>query len=115
MPQTLRLCERRWLLWPAGTSGGTRWYSQHNLDRLRRIAELLQAGLNLAGIALVLTWNTPTPNSAPTPASTQTTRHPQREQDRSGPRGPRTAAGHDMRPVWPATRTLSSKTSARIR
>jgi len=30
------------------------WYSQHNLDRLRRIAELLQAGLNLAGIALVL-------------------------------------------------------------
>jgi len=54
VPQTLRLYERRRLLWPAGTSGGTRWYSQHNLDRLRRIAELLQAGLNLAGIALVL-------------------------------------------------------------
>ncbi len=53
MPQTLRLSERRGLLWPAGTSGGTRWYSQHNLDRLRRIAELLQASLNLAGIALV--------------------------------------------------------------
>jgi len=33
---------------------GRRPYSQHNLERLRRIAELLQAGLNLAGIALVL-------------------------------------------------------------
>ncbi len=33
---------------------GRRAYSQHNLDRLRRIAELLQAGLSLAGIALVL-------------------------------------------------------------
>ncbi len=54
MPQTLRRCERRGLLWPAGTSGGTRWYRRHNLDRLRRIAELLQAGLNLTGIALVL-------------------------------------------------------------
>ncbi len=53
-PQTLRLYERRGLLQPARTSGGTRRYSQHNLDRLHRIAELLQAGLNLAGIALVL-------------------------------------------------------------
>ena len=54
MPQTLRLCERRRLLWPAGTSGGICWYRQHNLDQLRRIAALLQDGLNLAGIALVL-------------------------------------------------------------
>jgi len=54
VPQTLRRCERRGLLWPAGTSGGTHWYSRHNRDRLRRIAELLQDGLNLTGIALVL-------------------------------------------------------------
>lgn len=53
-PQTLRLYEERGLLDPARTSGGTRRYSQDDLDRLRRIAELLGAGLNLAGVAAVL-------------------------------------------------------------
>ena len=53
-PQSLRLYERRGLLEPARTDGGTRRYSAEDLDRLRRIRELLDAGLNLAGIALVL-------------------------------------------------------------
>ena len=53
-PQSLRLYERRGLLEPARTEGGTRRYSADDLDRLRRIRELLDAGLNLAGIALVL-------------------------------------------------------------
>jgi MerR family transcriptional regulator/heat shock protein HspR len=53
-PQTLRLYEERGLLDPARTAGGTRRYSQDDLDRLRRIGELLGAGLNLAGIAAVL-------------------------------------------------------------
>ena len=53
-PQTLRLYEDRGLLDPARTAGGTRRYSQDDLDRLRRIGELLGAGLNLAGIAAVL-------------------------------------------------------------
>ena len=53
-PQSLRLYERRGLLEPARTDGGTRRYSADDLDRLRRIRELLDAGLNLAGIALVL-------------------------------------------------------------
>ena len=53
-PQSLRLYERRGLLEPARTDGGTRRYSADDLDRLRRISELLDAGLNLAGIALVL-------------------------------------------------------------
>jgi DNA-binding transcriptional MerR regulator len=52
-PQTLRLYEERGLLDPARTAGGTRRYSQDDLDRLRRIGELLGAGLNLAGIAAV--------------------------------------------------------------
>lgn len=52
--QTLRLYERRGLLAPARTDGGTRLYSQDDLDRLRRITELLDGGLNLAGIAMVL-------------------------------------------------------------
>ena len=52
--QNLRLYERRGLLEPARTDGGTRRYSSKDLDRLRRIGQLLAAGLNLAGIAVVL-------------------------------------------------------------
>lgn len=52
--QTLRLYERRGLLSPDRTDGGTRLYSSDDLDRLRRITDLLESGLNLAGIALVL-------------------------------------------------------------
>ena len=53
-PQSLRLYERRGLLDPARTSGGTRRYSSDDIDRLLRITQLLHEGLNLAGIALVL-------------------------------------------------------------
>ena len=52
--QTLRLYESRGLLEPARTDGGTRRYSADDIDRLRRISELLDAGLNLAGIHMVL-------------------------------------------------------------
>jgi DNA-binding transcriptional MerR regulator len=52
--QNLRLYEARGLLVPDRTDGGTRRYSANNLDRLRRIGDLLDAGLNLAGIAMVL-------------------------------------------------------------
>ncbi|MBJ7338827.1 MAG: MerR family transcriptional regulator [Mycolicibacterium sp.] len=50
-PQTLRLYETRGLLSPTRSAGGTRRYSDDDLDRLRRITELLGAGVNLAGIA----------------------------------------------------------------
>jgi MerR family transcriptional regulator, heat shock protein HspR len=52
--QNLRLYEARGLLEPARTEGGTRRYSAKDLDRLRRIGELLGVGLNLAGIGMVL-------------------------------------------------------------
>ncbi len=52
--QTLRLYEARGLLQPARTEGGTRRYSADDLDRLRRIGQLLDGGLNLAGIGMVL-------------------------------------------------------------
>jgi MerR family transcriptional regulator/heat shock protein HspR len=52
--QNLRLYEARGLLEPARTEGGTRRYSANDLDRLRHIGDLLGAGLNLAGIAMVL-------------------------------------------------------------
>ena len=53
-PQTLRIYERKGLLDPARTAGGNRRYSESDLERLRRIAELTDAGLNLAGVRRVL-------------------------------------------------------------
>lgn len=52
--QNLRAYERAGLLEPSRTSGGTRLYSQDDVERLCRIDELLRSGLNLAGIAMVL-------------------------------------------------------------
>ena len=52
--QTLRLYEQRGLLTPSRTEGGTRRYSEDDLVRLRRIAELVEAGVNLAGIERIL-------------------------------------------------------------
>lgn len=52
--QNLRVYERRGLVLPDRTSGGTRRYSEEDVDRLVRIRELLDAGLNLVGIERVL-------------------------------------------------------------
>ncbi|HET6868056.1 MAG TPA: MerR family transcriptional regulator [Solirubrobacteraceae bacterium] len=56
--QTLRLYESRGLLEPDRTDGGTRRYSENDLSRLRRIGQLLDAGLNLAGVGMVLDLET---------------------------------------------------------
>ena len=53
-PQTLRLYERRGLLAPARTDGGTRRYSDDDLDLLQQINELVAQGINIAGIAQIL-------------------------------------------------------------
>lgn len=53
-PQNLRQYEARGLVTPQRTAGGTRRYSENDLSRLRDIAGLLDAGLNLAGIEMVL-------------------------------------------------------------
>ncbi|GAA2078507.1 MerR family transcriptional regulator [Aeromicrobium tamlense] len=52
--QNLRVYERRGLLEPTRTPGGTRRYSRTDLRRLVRIRDLLAEGLNLAGIERVL-------------------------------------------------------------
>ena len=52
--QNIRLYERKGLLTPDRTAGGTRQYSDADLVVLRRISELLDEGLNLAGVAKVL-------------------------------------------------------------
>ena len=57
-PQTLRLYERRGLLTPSRTDGGTRRYSEDDLERLRRITELVEQGVNLAGISHILQLET---------------------------------------------------------
>jgi MerR family transcriptional regulator/heat shock protein HspR len=53
-PQTLRIYERKGLLDPARTGGGSRRYSEVDIERLRRIQELTNEGLNLAGVKRVL-------------------------------------------------------------
>ena len=53
-PQTLRIYERKGLLDPARTGGGSRRYSDADIALLRRIQELTAEGLNLAGVQRVL-------------------------------------------------------------
>jgi len=53
-PQTLRIYERKGLLDPARTGGGSRRYSDDDIAQLRRIQELTSEGLNLAGVQRVL-------------------------------------------------------------
>jgi DNA-binding transcriptional MerR regulator len=52
--QNLRVYERRGLVDPDRSAGGSRLYSQDDIERLHRIRDLLADGLNLAGIAQVL-------------------------------------------------------------
>ncbi len=53
-PQTLRIYERKGLLDPARTDGGSRRYSEGDIEQLRRIQDLTAAGLNLEGVKRVL-------------------------------------------------------------
>jgi MerR family transcriptional regulator/heat shock protein HspR len=54
-PQTLRMYEARGLMRPSRTPGGTRLYSENDLERLRLIHRLTtELGLNLAGVEHVL-------------------------------------------------------------
>ena len=53
-PQTLRIYERKGLVDPARTGGGSRRYSDADIEQLRRIQELTNEGLNLAGVKRVM-------------------------------------------------------------
>ena len=53
-PQTLRIYERKGLVDPARTGGGSRRYSDADIALLSRIQELTNEGLNLAGVKRVL-------------------------------------------------------------
>ncbi len=53
-PQTLRVYERKGLLDPKRTGGGSRRYSEADIHRLKRIMDLTNEGLNLEGVKRVL-------------------------------------------------------------
>ncbi len=53
-PQTLRIYERKGLVDPARTTGGSRRYSEADIEMLRRISELTDAGHNLVGVKKVM-------------------------------------------------------------
>lgn len=53
-PQTLRIYERRGLINPYRTPGGTRRYSDADLARLEQIQQLTQAGINLEGVKRIM-------------------------------------------------------------
>jgi MerR family transcriptional regulator, heat shock protein HspR len=54
-PQTMRMYENRGLVRPARTPGGTRLYSENDVERLKLIQRLTtELGLNLAGVEHVL-------------------------------------------------------------
>jgi len=53
-PQKLRIYERKGLLAPARTEGRSRSYSDHDIALLRRIQELTNEGVTLAGVQRIL-------------------------------------------------------------
>src|SRR5436309_14582649 len=53
-PQTLRIYERKGLLAPARTEGRSRRYSEHDIALLRRIQDLTNDGVSLAGVQRIL-------------------------------------------------------------
>lgn len=53
-PQTLRIYERRGLLNPYRTPGGTRRYSDRDLEQLGLIQELTAEGVNLEGVKRII-------------------------------------------------------------
>lgn len=53
-PQTLRIYERKGLIEPYRTPGGTRRYSDEDLERLGTIQELTSEGVNLEGVRQIL-------------------------------------------------------------
>ncbi|MGA8296319.1 MAG: helix-turn-helix transcriptional regulator [Acidimicrobiales bacterium] len=53
-PQTLRIYERKGLLDPERTGGGSRRYSDDDIAQLRQISSLTAAGVNLEGVRRIL-------------------------------------------------------------
>lgn len=87
-PQTLRIYERRGLIEPFRTPGGTRRYSEADLQRLALIAQLTGAGVNLEGAKRILQMDA---ENAALRAEVRRLRRQlaETEQSAAPPRGPR--------------------------
>jgi len=57
-PQTLRIYEKKGLISPGRTPGGSRRYSEVDLARLRVIQTLTESGINLEGVRRILELET---------------------------------------------------------
>lgn len=53
-PQTLRAYEQKGLVIPQRTQGGTRMYSQADIEKLALISQLTEEGINLAGVTRII-------------------------------------------------------------
>lgn len=81
-PQTLRIYERKGLVAPARTGGGSRRYSDADIERLRRVQNLTEEGLNLAGVKRVLSLERELAKAAATIRDLQQQQHDAIEQIR---------------------------------
>lgn len=100
--QNLRLYERKGLLEPSRSSGGTRLYSPYDVERLARITNLLAEGLNLAGVAMVLDLQDDI---------TRRKAKDKLEQQRSEKSTGRTRADHGVVPLEPIAATAPQATT----
>ena len=93
-PQTLRIYEQRHLIQPTRTPKGTRLYSDENVETLRRIQELTDEGMNLAGVQRVFDMEAQIARMAPADRSLEATARtdPRRGARRDRPHPPRQAA-----------------------
>ncbi len=81
-PQTLRIYERKGLVAPARTGGGSRRYSDADIEHLRRVQNLTEEGLNLAGVKRVLALERQLAKAAATIQELQQQQHDAIEQVR---------------------------------
>ncbi|OBK26662.1 MerR family transcriptional regulator [Mycobacterium asiaticum] len=85
--QTLRLYERHGLLSPARSDGGTRRYSADDLARLQRISALVEEGVNLAGIARILSLEDHNAELSAANSNLRSTNRSLRDAAKSGSKG----------------------------
>ena len=94
-PQTLRIYERKGLIEPFRTPGGTRRYSDQDLERLGLIQELTAEGVNLEGVRRILTLQAE--NNRLRSQVDRLRRLLGEAQSRTGAEGPRTASVFQVR------------------
>jgi MerR family transcriptional regulator/heat shock protein HspR len=107
-PQTLRVYERRGLITPQRTAKNTRVYSEKDVELLRRIQELSEEGLNLAGIERVLKLEARLERAERRVRDLETEMRVTRERHREEMAAARAARGA-LVPVWRGSTALTQR------